>query len=1236
MRKVKRKEIINLNLYKFMANQLRNIKDIDYISISLASPEDILSWSYGEVIKPETLNYRTQRPEKEGLFSEKIFGPTRDYECYCGKYKKIRYKGVVCERCGVEVTRSSVRRERMGHISLAVPVVNIWFLRTIPSKLGTFLGIPISKLERVVYYADYIVTEVNDKNRKQALDLVNEEYKSLKSEEGEVNKNLEDSRKRSEEILKNLKKGMILSEDEYFLFAKRFGDVFNAGRGAEAILEILKSFNLHELARELEEKSKEIRDSGRKKEIMKRLKLVKSFIESGSRPEWMIMTVVPVLPPDLRPMVALDGGRFATADLNDLYRRVINRNNRLKKLIELKSPDVILTNEKRMLQEAVDALIDNTKRAGSQVMSSRRRPLKSLAGMLKGKQGRFRQNLLGKRVDYSGRSVIAVGPGLDFDQCGLPKNLAMELFRPFVINKIISRGLAYNIKQANRLIEQSLPEVWAILEEVIEDKMVLLNRAPTLHRLGIQAFYPVLIEDLAIRLHPLVCSAFNADFDGDQMAVHLPLTEEAQYECRELMNVKKNILKPASGDPIVSPTQDMVLGCYYLTQAEEGGPGEGKVFSSFSEVEYAYEKKVIDIPTKIKVPVKGKLIETTYGRIIFNSLLPDDFRFVNQKLNKKGLGKVIAELVDEYGIGQAYIYLDRIKNTGFKYSTLSAISFGMTDIKVPEGKKKILDETENLVSEIESQYEEGLLTDNERKERVIELWTEAKDKIGDLVPETLGEESSVNVIISSGARGNWTQSNQIMGMRGLVANPRGETIELPVRASYKEGLSILEFFISTHGARKGTTDTALKTASAGYLTRRLVDVAQDVIVREHDCGTTTGIDIIRSEGEEYGHKFGDRLYSRVAAEDVKEGNKVLVKGGEVIDRRIAQTIEDSKIASVKVRSPITCNSKWGVCAKCYGWDLTKEELVTEGEAVGIVAAQSIGEPGTQLTMRTFHIGGIAGVDITHGLPRAEEIFESRNPKGKAVMTKVDGTVASIEEKGTIRTIKINEKGKKKSNVEYSVPPGVKLYVKKGDVVDKGDLLCEGPLDLREMLKYRKVEDLERYIVNEVQKIYVPEGASINDKHVEIIVRQMLSKVAIKDSGDTDFVVDELVDKSKLKEVNRKIKEAGGEPAKADQRVLGITKIALNTESFLSSASFQETSRVLVNAAIEGRVDELRGLKENVIIGKVIPAGTGWRGIPDEVIEEAIEKERASSLLEESANEEKLEKEEKQEKKENKS
>ncbi len=1187
-----------------------NLKDIDYLSIHLASPEDILSWSYGEVTKPETLNYRTQRPEKDGLFSERIFGPTRDYECYCGKYKKVRYKGIVCERCGVEVTHSSVRRERMGHILLAVPVANVWFLRTIPSKIGAMLDVPVQKLEQVIYYAAYIVTSVNEDARKRALQAVEEEYKTLKKE-GRDEEKLLRSREESSLVLKNLKPGMLLTQASYYRFSQKFGEVFEAGRGAEAVRKLLEELDLRALTNEVSKELEETTDAGRRKKLLRRLRMAKSMLKAGVRPEWMIMTVLPILPPELRPMVALDGGRYATADLNDLYRRVINRNNRLKRLIELNSPDVIVVNEKRMLQEAVDALIDNSKHPGAQVTGSRKRPLKSLSDMLKGKQGRFRRNLLGKRVDYSARSVIVVGPELDMHQCALPKKLALEMARPFVIHELIAQGIVFNIKQANRLIEQGVPEVWAALEEAIRDKKVLLNRAPTLHRLGIQAFTPVLSEDLAIRIHPLVCTAFNADFDGDQMAVHLPLTAEAQYESRKLMSAATNLLKPANGDPIISPSQDIVLGIYYLTGEEPRGAADAKRLSSVQEAMLAYEHGVIGLQETITVKMENEFVETTYGRIVVNSVLPPGMPFINKQLDKNGLEDVIAAIIEELGVEHTAAYLDKLKNLGFRYSTVSATSFAISDAVTPPAKEELLKQGDERVSQIEEEYEEGLLTDEERKERVVEVWTDVREELGKRAPERLKENPANPVyrIIDSKARGSWSQLNQIVGMRGLLVNPRNEIMELPVRSSYREGLRILEYFISTHGARKGLTDTALKTASAGYLTRRLVDVAQDVIIREDDCKTHQGIDIVRSEGDEYGYDFGDRLYSRTSLETISIGTEVVVAAGETISREAAKRIEkEASIGTVKVRSPITCRAEHGICAKCYGLDLATGRPVEEGEAVGIVAAQSIGEPGTQLTLRTFHIGGVAGVDITHGLPRVEEIFETRTPKGKATMVKADGVVSDIVEKELVRTVFVAREGKRNTQDEYLVPRRVRLFVRKGDGVKKGDLLCEGHADLKEILKYRGTEAAKRYIVNEAQKIYIPEGSPINDKHIEVIARKMLSRVVVKDSGDTNFIAGELVEKFKLEKINRDIKKQGGTPAKASQKILGITKVALTTESFLSAASFQETGRVLVNAAIEGKVDRLRGLKENVIIGKLIPAGTGSRGIPEAELPSRVEAE----------------------------
>ena len=1174
--------------------------DFNGIKLKIASPEDILKWSHGEVIKPETINYRTQRPEKDGLFSERIFGPTKDWECYCGKYRRIRYKNVVCDKCGVEVTRSIVRRERMAHITLAAPVMHIWFLRSAPSKVGLLLDVSVQKLERVVYYASYIVTAVNEENRKRSLQDLESEFKSRKKNiEGEdmSGDELKSGFLETKNELTGLRVGTIVSESEYHDLAKRFGDVFEAGTGAESVRKILEMIDLKAIIAEVKKEVKGAEDSLAEARLLRRLKLASAMHREGQRPEWMVMTVLPVMPPDLRPMVALDGGRYATSDLNDLYRRVINRNNRLKKLLDLHAPEVIVTNEKRMLQEAVDALIDNSARFGVQQLSAQRRPLRSIADMLKGKQGRFRQNLLGKRVDYSGRSVIVVGPELKLHQCGLPKKMALEMFKPFVINKIIERGLAHNIRNSNRLIEAAPPEVWEILEEVIVNKKVLLNRAPTLHRLGVQAFQPILIEDLAIRIPPMVCTAFNADFDGDQMAVHLPLTEEAQKEASEIMLSSVNLLKPATGEPITIPAQDIVLGCYYMTRLKEGAMGEGKIMASVDEARIAYDTGSLDLQAKIKIANPknpSERIETSIGRLLFNETLPVDFEYVNACLDKKGLQKVIGLIINKYGNAESAACLDAVKRVGFEFATKSGISWGMDDMKIPVEKPALIAEANAAESVIREQYNEGLLTESERRSRVISIWDKVKGKLAKLIPQTLGEQSSIYSIISSGARGSWSQPAQMMGMKGLVQNPKGETIELPIKSSFKEGFSVLEFFIATHGARKGTTDTALKTASAGYLTRRLVDVSQDLVIREEDCKTKEGIELRRIDGVEFGHSFGSKVFSRTILEDVKVGNKILAHAGDIIDKKTAEIIEAATtVASVGVRSPISCKTLYGICAACYGFDLGNNKPIKIGEAVGIVAAQSIGEPGTQLTMRTFHIGGVAGADITHGLPRVEEIFEARPPKGRAYMAIEDGIVEAIEEKGLLKIIRVQSGGVKSGETnEYSVVKGSEIFFKVGDEVKKGQQLSEGNLDIKEILSLRGVESVRDYIVNEVQRIYISEGASINNKHIEIIIRQMFSRVKIKESGDTNFVPGEVIEKAKFLEINRAAKKAGKAPAKAKQILMPITKVALSTESFLSSASFQETARVLINAATEGKVDVLRGLKENVIIGRLIPVGTG--------------------------------------------
>lgn len=1197
----------------------------DSLKLKIASPQEILAWSHGEVTKPETINYRSQRPEKDGLFSERIFGPTKDYECYCGKYRRIRYKGVVCDKCGVEVTRSIVRRERMGHISLATPVAHIWFLRTLPSKIGLFIDVPLQKLEKVIYYAAYIVAHVREDARAQALHELDQEFKTRKKqiEERKEGGDLEHAMMNTRDILLTLQPGQVLTEAEYISLARRFANVFEAGKGAEAVRRVLEGLDLTHAINNTEEELSTVRDASRKRRLLQRLKLLRSFLKNNMRPEWMIITELPILPPDLRPMVPLDGGRYATSDLNDLYRRVINRNNRLKKLMELKAPEVIITNEKRMLQEAVDALIDNTARFGNQPqLSSQRRPLKSLADMLKGKQGRFRQNLLGKRVDYSGRSVIVVGADLKLFECGLPKKMALELFKPFVIQKIIERGMAFNIRNANRLIDQAAPEIWAILEEVIANRKVLLNRAPTLHRLGIQAFKPILIEDLAIRIPPMVCSAFNADFDGDQMAVHLPLTEEAQQEAEELMLASNNILKPATGEPVITPSQDIVLGCYYLTKLKEGAQAaerkDGqkehittkKVFGSEQEAMLAYEFGYVAINESIRIlatqneklvqlakRLTQSYIETTIGRLIFNTIMPDDFDFMNETMNKKTLQKIVSELIGKYGIEKTWPVLDGIKRLGFRYASVSGVSWGMDDLVIPTEKNDIFKKTEGEIALVNDQYRDGLLTDQERKTRVIGAWERAKSELAAKVPHYLDPHGSVFSIIDSGARGTWAQPIQMMGMKGLVQNPKGETIEVPIKSSYKEGLGVLEFFINTHSARKGLIDTALKTASAGYLTRRLVDVAQDIVTREQDCRTTQGIELLRADGDEFGYHFAQRLFGRTALTDIKAGRQTLAEANQVIDRATAQHIEKADIPSVMVRSPLHCKTMYGICSRCYGLDLGRGKPIGLGEAVGIIAAQSIGEPGTQLTLRTFHQGGVAGVDITHGLPRVQELFEVRIPKGKAPLADADGTIEDIEDRGTNKVITLavaGGKGKKAKTLEYVVSRGTIVFVKIGDEVTKGDQLCEGSVDLQELFMYKGKEAVERYIVNEVQKIYVSEGTNINDKHIEVIVRQMFSRVVITESGETDFVVGEMVEKDKFIETNQETKKVGKQLAKAEQFLGGITKIALSTESFLSSASFQETARVLVKAASEGRMDTLRGLKENVIIGRLVPAGTGFR------------------------------------------
>jgi len=1167
------------------------VTDLEAIKIKLASPEDILSWSHGEVLKPETINYRTQKAEKDGLFCEKIFGPEKDYECYCGKYRRIRYKGIICDRCGVEVTKSAVRRERMGHIKLACPVSHIWFLRGIPSRVGMVLNMPMQQLEKVIYFASYIVTKVDKEAKKRILGEIEKEFKSKnhtcrqtnedkKELKDEIEK-LKESYNRAKEEINQIKLLKVLSEVEYYDYSLKYGEVFEAGTGAETLKKIFEKVDLKKEITELE-KEKEEATAIIKRKLLRRLRFLRGLLRANIKPEWMFLTVIPILPPDLRPMVQLDGGRYASSDLNDLYRRVINRNNRLKYLLEIAAPEVIVRNEKRMLQEAVDALIDNGMRKGilTTATTGGRRLLKSLSDILKGKQGRFRQNLLGKRVDYSGRSVIVVGPKLQLHQTGLPKKMALELFKPFVINQILEKELAYNVRGASRLIEQKTDDVWAILEEVVKDKVVLLNRAPTLHRLGIQGFQPVLIEGEAIEVHPMVCKAFNADFDGDQMAVHLPLSKQAQKEAKEIMLSSSNLLKPATGSPVVSPTQDIILGCYWLTKIKEGAKGEGKTFSSIEEAIMAKEKGVVDLRAKVKIRIEDKVIETSIGRALFNETLPKGHIFINDLINSKKLEKITGKIIVDYDQKIIEETLDKVKNLGFESATISGISWGMEDLIVPPQKKEIIKSAEKEIETIESHFRKGLLSREEKGGKVIEIWTRVKSEIEKLVPETLPKEGSIFTIIDSGARGSWSQPVQMAGMKGLVINPAGQIIELPVKSSFKEGFDVLEFFISTHGARKGTADTALRTSTAGYLTRRLVDVSHEVIVSENDCKDKEGFELSRADSDKLGQDFNYKIIGRTVVEDVKNGKKVIVKKGEIIDLKKAVEIIEKNVPKIKVRSPITCKSKRGICQKCYGWDLGTSKLVKLGEAVGVVAAQAIGEPGTQLTMRTFHTGGVAGGsgDITMGLPRVQEIFEARIPGGKAEISKLEGKVIDITEDKIVKIKTKDQKLKKDNIVEYKLPEKTAILIEKGQEIKKGDRLCEGNLDLRELFKAKGKEEVQRYILEEIQNIYVSQGAIIHDKHVEIIVRQMFSRVKIKDSGDSDFSVGEIIEEARFLEENEWLKKEKKTQAKAVSALLGISRVALTTDSFLSAASFQETSRVLIRASLEGKEDMLNQIK----------------------------------------------------------
>lgn len=1192
--------------------------NFDEISIKVASPERIREWSFGEVTKPETMNYRTQRSEKNGLFDEKIFGPDKDFECYCGKYRGIRYKGIVCEKCGVEITRSIVRRERMGHIELATPVAHIWFLRSMPSRISLLLGIQSSEVEKVVYFAGYLVTKVNEAERERVLRDLDSEFKAkIKTVTDEKTKDtVRELLVNTKNEIESLKVGRVLDEVKYHKFSIKYGTVFEASIGAEAIHNIFKTLDLQKLKDGLEADIEKA-SSLDKEKINKRLGIVKSMIESNIRPEWMFLSAIPVIPAALRPMVALDGGRHATSDVNDLYRRVINRNNRLKKLKEIFAPDVILRNEKRILQEAVDALVDNSIRHGNSALAganqAQRRPLKSLADNLKGKRGLFRQNLLGKRVDYSGRSVIVVGPELNLAECGLPKHMALELFRPFVISEILKQELAYNIRGASKLIDEGIPEVWAILENVIKGKYVLLNRAPTLHRLGIQAFKPILIEGNAIRVHPLVCAAFNADFDGDQMAVHVPLSEEAQMEAREIMASDKNILKPGSGNLIASVDRlDMLLGCFWMTSQIAGEKGEGKYFAntsdallanSYGDLSFRAAIKVIPENTKKFEAFGGKVFDTTLGRLLFNELLPEDYPFINKEVDKKTMASIMADLTSRYGIEKLPIALDRIKNFGFKYATVSGVTWGIDDIKVPQAKYEIIKEAKERAEQVSSQYEDGLLSEEERSRKNIEIWHAVKAQVEKTVLDNLDKQGSVYTMWKSGARGSASQITQMAGMKGLIQNAAGETLELPILSSTKEGFNPIEYFVNTHGSRKGLTDTALNTAKAGYLTRRLFVAAQDVIISETDCGSKEGIVLSKETASGIETAISKVIKGRVLAGDVatKDG-QVIFKRNHVLSNEDALLIEQSGVEEVFVRSPLSCKSEHGMCAYCYGVDLGKNKLTDIGEAVGTVAAQAIGEPGTQLTMNTKHAGGAASAagDVTQGLPRVEEVFEKRSPKNPALVVPYDGMVSEIKEVGKNKVITILPEGGEKSKSKkdphsFEVHRVRQFLVKVGEAVTKGQVITDGSVDIDELFKFGGKEKAQNYIISEIKKLYELQGEPVNRKHIELIVRQMFSRMKIKSAGGTVFAVGDVVEQQEFHIQNEKAKASGLEEAKGEVIALGITEVSLSRRSFLSAASFQHTTRVLISSAVEGAKDHLTGLMENVILGRLIPAGSGFKG-----------------------------------------
>ncbi|MDB5238849.1 MAG: DNA-directed polymerase subunit beta, DNA-directed polymerase subunit beta [Candidatus Parcubacteria bacterium] len=1208
----------------------------DAVRLQLASPEKILEWSYGEVTKPETINYRTQRSEKSGLFDERIFGPDRDYECYCGKYRGIRYKGIVCEKCGVEITRSIVRRDRMGHIELATPVSHIWFLRSVPSRIGLILGMTTADLEKVVYFAGYIIGKVDEAEKARFLKELDAEYKTkVKTANDDKTKEaLKELLLGARKEIESIEAGLVLDEVTYHKFAVKYGGFFEASIGAEAIYDLLKKIDLSKLQTELEA-AYETAGAADSDRLAKRLSLVKQMIKAKIRPEWMFLVRIPVIPPGLRPMVALDGGRYATSDVNDLYRRVINRNNRLLKLKEIHAPEVILRNEKRILQEAVDALIDNSIRhsssAGAAALAREKRALKSLSDSLKSKRGLFRQNLLGKRVDYSGRSVIVVGPELKLDECGLPKHMALELFRPFIISGLLKRELAYNIRGANRLIDDGAKEVWEILEEVIKGKYVLLNRAPTLHRLGIQAFRPTLIEGNAIQVHPLVCTAFNADFDGDQMAIHVPLSDEAQKEAKEIMAADKNVLKPGNNDPTVTAKMlDIVLGCFWVTKIAEKTLGEGKIFESPDAAALAHSFKAIDLRAKVKVLApntkkyerfNGGIFETTVGRILFNAVLPEEYTFINEEVGRKKLGAIVDDMITLYGPNHIAPILDRVKTFGFGYATYSGTTWGIDDIKIPQEKGEIIGRAKKQVDIVTMHFSEGLLTEEERIRKHVEIWQKAKGEVEKAIPASLDKMGSVYDMVTSGARGSLSQITIMAGMKGLIASVSGETIEFPILSCAKEGLTPIEYFITTHGSRKGLTDTALNTAKAGYLTRKLFVVAQDVVVSEVDCGTKESIVIHRQTASGMNIPLSKNIRGRMITEDVTDADgKVLFKKGTMLTKADAQVIEDAGINQVAVRSPLSCKTIRGVCAKCYGMDLGRNELVALGEAVGTVAAQAIGEPGTQLTMRTFHAGGAAsaGGDITQGLPRVEEVFEKRRPKIPAVVASVDGVILEVRDMGKEKMIKVlpeiedqskasasAKAPKKAAEIEYVFPYRRTTLVKVGDKVTKGQILTDGSADIDEVFEYGGEERAKDYVINEIGKIYELQGETVSRKHIELIVKQMFSRRRISEAGETQFTEGMIVDDIQLGEENDRAKEAGQTQAKTERLVMGITETSLSRKSFLSAASFQHTTRVLIGNAVRGAEDDLVGLMENVIIGRLVPAGTGFPGSPKKAMIDAI-------------------------------